>query len=535
MTHTLSISLADFCQTPRDYQLDVVEDALDWIGDLEPYHGGRRLYASPTGTGKGSVQLLLLKRLRAEGHDAMILTPSLEVIRGFLQRVGVPQEVIDESGPDKLAEMAEEIHVSTPTRHRNQIMRGERATADVYLYDEAHHAVEGNEVSGTLFAIAPTAAWIGMTATPYRGSPKATKNLRDAWGEPILVMDLAEAIDEGFLARPTFEVVPLVDDDKIKVVNGQFQASAATKATKSRVEALGDLIEETFGEESKTETPICVTVPSTEAAGLVMGDLERRGIGASLVVGTTPAAHRAEAYRLCEMGYNVLVSVKVLTEGIDLPWLEVLIDARPTASPVDFVQRLGRILRKKEHGRQPRYICTNRNLERFAFLLGGVMPRAAIKQAQEAFDAPTKRDGYRSIGFEALSRFKAIQLPLADGVVGTMFNVHSLAADGLKTEWVVLCAPHREEALVAKRETLVKVDEKTGERSYVNGRWQRASLPDDLTGFATSPQRGQLSKKQADWWNRAAARHGLDEHATDHLKRRQFAALPILSDLKEAL
>lgn len=522
-----SATLENFKQTLRDYQTDVILDAEEFV------QGGfvfeRRLYACPTGTGKGTIQLALLKRLRASGYDAWILTPSLEVLRGALQRCGVPQAEIDEASPEALAEMGRAIYTTTPTRYQNGVLRGDHGMPDVILYDEAHHAVDDNEVSGTLFALAPEATWIGFSATPYRGTPAGTKALREAWGEPILVMDIPEAIDAGYMAHPSFTVVPLVDDDVLKVVGGKFVQRDCTRAVKGRLEALADLVEEVFGEEDRNS--IVVTVPGTNAAGALVSELERRGVGARLVLGTTPAKHRATAYQECEQGLAVLVSVAVLTEGVDLPFLNVLIDARPTISPVEWIQRVGRIMRPKADGRQARYICVCRNLERHAYLMGGAVPREAIKQAQEAFEKPTKRDGVRSLGFEALSRFKKISIPLDGGITGSMFLVYSMSPEGVKTEWAVLTTPHKDEALVAVRDTQVTVDAKTGERSYENGKWRKADLPDDLAGWATSKQTGSLSKKQKAWWERSARRYGLDGEAADNMTRRQFAALPILSGL----
>ena len=510
-----------------------MDDALDFVGLVAASDADhrRRLYACPTGTGKGTMQLALLLELRAQGHDAWILTPALEVLRGSLERCGVPPGVLAAAGPEALAELGRAIYVTTPTRHQNGVLRGEWGMPDVVIYDEAHHAVEENEVSGTLFAMAPDAIWLGFTATPYRGTPSGTLALRDAWGEPILVMDIPEAIEAGHMARPTFEVVPLIDDDQIKVVNGKFQTKDAAKKVVSRLVALADKVEEVWGDDGRTEHPIVVTVPSTEVAGLLVQELEGRGIGARLIVAATPEAHRAEAYRLCEIGLAVIVSVKVLTEGVDLPWLEVLLDARPTTSPVDFVQRLGRIMRPKLDGRRPRYICCCRNLERFAYLLGGAVPPSAVKEAQEAFEAPSKREGYRSLGFEGLAKFKRIDLPLLGGIRGAMFNVHQLDSEGVKTEWCVITTPLCADAVVARRHTLVTLNE-AGERDYSNGRWKAAELPSDLAGFATSQQTGKLSASQAKWWDRSAERVGLDPGASESLKRRQFQALPVLSDLK---
>ena len=112
-------------------------------------------------------------------------------------------------------------------------------------------------MSGDLFAICPSAAWIGFTATPYRGTPAGTVALREAWGEPTLVLSVPDAIEEGACMLPRFEIKPLLDDDKVKVVNGEFQIKASEKAWGSRIEDLARLVASYWTD--ALDTPTAVT------------------------------------------------------------------------------------------------------------------------------------------------------------------------------------------------------------------------------------------------------------------------------------
>lgn len=532
------VALENFEQTLRPYQEDILYDALNFFENEEENENGdpRRFYASPTGTGKGTCQLALLKELRARGHDAWILAPTLGIIRGSLQRCGMPRMDLDALNESQLAEAGRQIYVTTTTRHRNGVLKGEWEMPEVVIYDEAHHAVEDNEVSGLLFAMAPDAYWFGFSATPYRGTPKGSAALKEAWGEAFLVMTIPEAIDQGFMRCPTFEVCPLVDDDTVKVVNGKFQVKGrggVASKIKTRLEGLVDLVDEVFGlESSRSENSIAITVPNTELCGVLAKALEERGVGAREIVAKTSAKDRARAFHECQQGVSVIVSVAVITEGLDLPWLNVLIDARPTMSPVEFVQRIGRIMRP--HDKQARYICVCRNLERHAYLMGGAVPLAAVKEAQEAFPKPTKRAGVRSLGFEALNRFKRIPIPLAGGITGSMFLVHEIDQHGNKQEWAVLTNPLHDKAFVASKYTPIDRSNPEVPVYDSSAKWQRAVMPTDFTGYATSRQTGSLSEGQARWWSKpyGAKKWGLDPDAAETLKRRQFQALPILSDTK---
>lgn len=596
-----TVSLDAFAQELRAYQAALVNKACAFVDGLDPKAqptARRRLYSLPTGTGKGTVQLALLQALRSEaemecpeckgaggdkrlactecngegvlvfaGLDAWIYTPSLDVMRGYLERCGVPADVLDEASEQKIAEMGEAICVTTPTRAQNRILAGERGVPEVVLYDEVHHATEENDVSGTLFALAPLTAWIGFTATPYRGTPKGTADLEAAWPVREAVLTIPDAVAGGYWALPRFEVVGLVDDDEVKVAGGNFVEKAAAALVGSRIEDLAELIAkraegdveaaarescicglapfQTFdastcrcvafarfasGEFEAPILPTAVTVPSTETAGLLVEALDRKGVPARRVGADTPAGARALAYAEAREGKGVLVSVRVLSEGVDFPWLRRLVDARPTLSPVSWLQQIGRITRPGPV--QPEYICVCRNLERHAYLLQGMVPRTTLAAAQDAFPAPSKRGGGRAIGLEALSKFKAIDLPLADGVRGTMFAVYQTAPDGVITEWVALLDPTSERSITARRTVGPVPADASTKRTY--GKWERAPLPDDLAGHATSGFRGEVSDKQKAWWEREATKRGLDVAAvrgTAKLAQRQFAALPVLRDL----
>jgi len=262
---------------------------------------------------------------------------------------------------------------------------------------------------------------------------------------------------------------------------------------------------------------------------MLLEHLDGLGVDSIWIHARTKARDRATAYRQCQAGEVVLITIKVINEGVDFPWLVRLIDARPTLSPVSWLQTIGRIMRP---GAPKHYICTNRNLERHAYLMQGAVPRTAIAAAQEEWEKPSKRAGLRQIGLEALRRFKAIALPLHGGATGSMYCVHAIDEQGLKTEYVTLLDPTHDRPFVARRSVaaLEEGEERRSKKHY--GRWALCEIPLDFTGFSTSSATGKLSEKQRTWWERDAKRVGLSELAAEEITRRQFQALPVLVDCK---
>jgi hypothetical protein len=95
-----------------------------------------------------------------------------------------------------------------------------------------------------------------------------------------------------------------------------------------------------------------------------------------------------------------------------------------------------------------------------------------------------------------------------------------------KREYAVLLHPCSPQPLYAARENA-----RDGER-VAYGKWQAVEKLPDMRGFSSAPAKA-LSDKQRDWWARAAKARGLDP--AGDVNRRNFAALPILTDLGLAL
>lgn len=537
-----------FNQTPRPHQKLCLDDALAFIAkalEATPcasettaqYRRRRSIcYAAPTGSGKGSIELMLSALLR---HlKVIIVTPSLEIGRSFVERSGGDPNV---SAP-KLAEAMAALGVYTPIRLRNIILRegvaGIGGMPDVVIVDESHHSIAANESGGTLFALMPLAVWVGFTATPFRATPKETQALHEEWGEPVAICDLPQAVDLGLCSMPTVTIRPLVDDDQVRLSkSGEFEIQHLGDATRGRIDDLVALLAEYVtpasldgpGVEVLTyDRPTLLVLPTVDLCTEVSHRGMLGGAPIGVVTGDTPHRERAAIYANCRAGLLAIATVAVIAEGVDLPWLRRMVDAKPCNSPVRYLQQVGRIMRPVEEGEEPpELIVTNRNMERNGYLFEGVLPRSVIADSQTAFGGPSARGAARHLGLTAMRRFRVIHLPLADGSTAMCFNLYRSVGTGTE-EIFVLSIPGQAEPLVAKR-----VNTKDGFGRKTWGKWEPGEIPDEgLTGFATSQQRSELSPKQRGWWEKSARRHGLDPGAAGSLSRRQFSALPVLSDLK---
>ena len=504
----------------RDFQKHAInEGTAVLVNARKSYTQDRLMMSAPTGSGKSHIIIRIQQAFAAEGYTACVVSPRVEILQGIYTKM-YPGSAL--KGIKLRAEM-EECGLFTPVRLRNLLIKGEIAAFDGLIIDEAHHALA--DTYETLLAIHGAVGAVGVTATPFRGSPQQTKKLGEQWNQQDVLLTWSEACDNYYAAMPDIEIEPLLDDDIISMRSGEFQVGGAgglEANTRSRLHAIAALALRLWKEEG--HRPTMIALPTTKLVKEMVELLHDRGVS---ITQKTSSDDRDAAFKLCMDGDAILCQIAVVGEGIDMPF-RVLVDAKPTMSPVAFQQLFGRITRPVAEGEAPPvYACTNRNLERHGYLLEGMLPRAAVKEITMAFPKASARAGANRIGLEQLSRFKRIPIPLADGIEATAFMLYKFDERIQKRRhYAVLLLPGTDKYLCAERTDTPKADGTVG-----YGKWIKCNIPNDFEAFGTSNKTWPVSDKQRAWWDRSSYKYGLDNKAGEKLTSRQFQVLPILKDL----
>lgn len=215
--------------------------------------------------------------------------------------------------------------------------------ADTVVIDEAHHAVADSY--GVLFREYPHAGFLGLTATPFRLDGRG---LGDVGFREIVVAstvrDLCDARDPGpFLVEPTVFAPAGPSLSDVGMVAGDFN-QGQLGAAMSGPKIVGDVVT-TWAERAKGRRTVLFAV-NVEHSLTMLARFKAAGIAAAHIDGTTKDEERAATLRaLAEHRIDVLCNCMILTEGWDLPALEVAVVARPTQSLQLHLQMLGRIMR----------------------------------------------------------------------------------------------------------------------------------------------------------------------------------------------
>lgn len=497
---------------------------------LHSVTGNHVLMASPTGTGKSYMNIGIHAGMFP--HSWMLI-PSVEIIYDTLCKMQVfkPKQKVTIK---EVVDTALVRNITTPIRFHRMLLAGEfREEPRLIIKDEAHHD-EANTYKQIDTMLTETVNHLGATATPYRGTPKSTAELLARWGMPEWAITYKDAAKYGYIAIPKCETWGLVNDDILELgANGEFQISKLTAEVGNALEhALDKSIDAGLWQrDGKPARPTLIGIPSSGIIPMLKREAEVANVRLQYVTAETPHSERQRLFAGCLDCRWALVHINVVGEGVDMAIRQYL-DLSPCMSPMQFIQRFGRATRPIKSGEDwPRYICTNRNLERHGYILDGCLPPIVITEAQRAFDKPSERINVRAFGIESLGRLKPATVYLKNGMRILAYNVVSM--DGFrKSQYMVVLHPVYAKPLWFKRGTgKILEGEQAGFYDYSKSKWEVCREPPaDIQGFKSSPSKAPTDN-QLKWWNKptGAEKHGLLKE--QEVTSKVFDLLPVLSDI----
>lgn len=203
---------------------------------------------------------------------------------------------------------------------------------DVILVDEAHHALAKSYQR--ILKQFPKAVVLLFTATPHRTGRMQLDQIAD---DIIVGQSIHELTDKGFLA-PFRYFQPPNDFNR----NLLKRSSTGDFTNESMQEAMSTKI---FGHIVKQYKRIAsgmqavVYTYSIDSAHKIAAEFNEAGITARSVNGKTPQDMRDHIVRMFkDQRIKILVNVNLFTEGVDLPNVDCVIMARPTASLALYLQ-----------------------------------------------------------------------------------------------------------------------------------------------------------------------------------------------------
>jgi superfamily II DNA or RNA helicase/HKD family nuclease len=346
--------------SPIELRLEPFQERLLEQIELARQQGHHRnLLVSATGTGKTVMAAVDYARLRDRlprgrllvvAHREEILTQSLATFRHALRDASFGELWVGGRRPERF----EHVFASIQSLHAADLGHIDPEHFDVVIVDEFHHAAAPS-YDRLLSHLRPREL-LGLTATPERsdglsllhwfdGRTAAELRLWDAIDQHRLTPFVYYGISDGLDLREVpwrrgrgYDVEGL---EKLYTGNDAW-ARLVLEQLRRRIDNVSEMRALGF----------CVSI---EHARFMARVFRAAGIAATAVwADTPPDARRAALLDLHERRIQVLFSIDLFNEGVDLPAVDTLLLLRPTDSPTLFLQQLGRGLRRS----RGKTVCT---------------------------------------------------------------------------------------------------------------------------------------------------------------------------------
>jgi superfamily II DNA or RNA helicase/diadenosine tetraphosphate (Ap4A) HIT family hydrolase/HKD family nuclease len=213
---------------------------------------------------------------------------------------------------------------------------------DYMVIDEFHHAA-ARSYRRVIEHFQP-GFMLGLTATPNRMD--SADLLALCSDNLVYECPLTEGIERGDLSPfRYFGIADDVDYAPIPWRDGRFDPAVLTQAVETRERAQHAL--DVWRDKGGGRTlAFCVTVSHAD----FMAEFFRsNGVAAAAVHSGSTSAPRAGSVEQLRAGeLQVICTVDMFNEGLDVPEIDTVLMLRPTESPVVFLQQLGRGLRRSD-------------------------------------------------------------------------------------------------------------------------------------------------------------------------------------------
>lgn len=228
---------------------------------------------------------------------------------------------------------------------RAQELKPWAAQQDRWVIDEAHHVLRGNKW-GRGVELFERAHGLGVTASPCRGDGMGLGRHHDGvFDDMVQGLTMRQLINIGALTDYEIAIPDSdfnIDEDAITPAGDFSPVKMREASQRSRI--VGDVVKE-YISRAYGKRGICFTT-DVETAGKIAKQFNDAGIPAASVSAETPSTTRDQYIEWFRAGkFWVLVNVDLFGEGFDVPAVEVVMMARPTASLAVYLQQFGRALR----------------------------------------------------------------------------------------------------------------------------------------------------------------------------------------------
>ncbi|HHX53079.1 MAG TPA: DEAD/DEAH box helicase [Erysipelothrix sp.] len=323
--------------------------AMNSLANLRDRGKNKALIIAATATGKTflsafDVQQFKPKKALFVVHRENILMDAMSSFKAVLGS-GYSYSMFTGNQKDDTGDIVFSTNISLA----NNLELFEKDQFDYIIVDEAHHA-SATTYQSFINYFKPQFL-LGMTASPERGDQASIFSIFDH--NIALEVRLEEAINSDLIVPfHYFGVTDAKEVDLSNITQGPDELSKI--ATKLMIHSRTQYIIQKmdlygFDGTHRKGLGFCVNLKHAE---FMSKEFNAAGIVSEMISGNDTPEQRKTLFNRLEDNNDpleMLFSVDVLNEGIDIPAVNLVLMLRPTNSPVIFLQQLGRGLRKHKN------------------------------------------------------------------------------------------------------------------------------------------------------------------------------------------
>lgn len=333
---------------PHDYQREMLED-LRVAREVHGHH--ENLVVAATGTGKTVLAALdyrsfvedtkVLPKLLFVAHRKEILQQAMATFRQVLQNASFGELLVDGAKPIQW----NFVFASIQSLKSGLLEDLGETHFDHLIVDEFHRGEAPSYKK--LFELLKPKETLALTATPERNDGVDDIQRTVFGGRFATELRLWDALDRELLTPfHYFGIGEEIDYSSLKWVAGGYDktelANLITRNVVRNIQIWNEIVRKVSNPSRMKALAFCASV---EHAQQVAEFFNSRGIKAASVTGET--LNRENILNDLRSGIiQVITTVDVFNEGVDIRELDTILMLRPTESPVVFLQQLGRGLRK---------------------------------------------------------------------------------------------------------------------------------------------------------------------------------------------
>lgn len=325
-----------FSIIPRSDQIRLIEKGLK---------KKQGLIISPTGSGKTVIAMGIISALKK--HNILFLAHTVDIVNQTTKRmIEELPELKDKTqmlyGGNSNFLKNKSLTVSTVQTFSNLDFAKLKKHFTVIIIDEVHHVNAEKSQYGKILKTLEAPYKLGFTATKNREDKLKEMSCEGLLGPVIGTLSVKEAIEKGIISKPKIKLHKVPYNNKVSTMHGKYAEIYDSGIVLNEVR--NNLIKETAEKYIRKNKSVLILVNRIEH-GEILADL----LNAEFVRGETDKETREYVQKLLnKKEVMCVVATAVWKEGVDIPSVDVAMNAGGGKSEIQTLQFIGRGFRRTE-------------------------------------------------------------------------------------------------------------------------------------------------------------------------------------------